>query len=218
MVGLIAVGNEMFTGLITEIGSVTALRHGAHGLRWAIAAPESAPQLRVGDSINVAGVCQTVESIAGERLYGTAIRQTLDVTTFSHWRPGQRVNLELALRADGRLGGHLVSGHIDGIGRVHAIRRNAEGHRLTIAIPRRFDHWAVPKGSVALDGVSLTVAEKTPGMITVALIPETLAQTTLGALHHGDSVNVEFDQLVKAVAPVRGASGVDADMLTRAGW
>jgi len=208
----------MFTGLIAEIGTIRQLRRLAAGVEWTIVAPTLASQLKVGDSINVAGACQTVESIGSERFSGTAIRETLKVTTFARWGVGHRVNLELALRADDRLGGHLVSGHVDTIGYVRASRRDAHGHWLDVSFPRQFDRWAVPKGSIALDGVSLTIAAKQPGSITVALIPETLARTTLDALRVGDPVNVEFDQLVKAAAPDLSAPRVDEQMLARSGW
>jgi riboflavin synthase len=208
----------MFTGLIAEIGTIRQLRRLAAGVEWTIVAPTLASQLKVGDSINVAGACQTVESIGFERFSGTAIRETLKVTTFARWSVGHRVNLELALRADDRLGGHLVGGHVDTIGYVRASRRDARGHWLEVSFPRPFDRWAVPKGSIALDGVSLTIAAKQPGSITAALIPETLARTTLDALRVGDPVNVEFDQLVKAAAPDLCVQRVDEQMLARSGW
>ncbi|MEW5700913.1 MAG: riboflavin synthase [Candidatus Zixiibacteriota bacterium] len=208
----------MFTGLISEIGTVTRLRRVPAGLSWAIAAEQTAAQLRVGDSVNISGACQTVESIRAGEFTGTAIPETLSVTNFAQWRVGRRVNLEPALRADGRLGGHLVSGHVDCVGRVGAVRRDVHGSHLGIAIHPRFDPWIVPKGSVALDGVSLTIASVYPGSFTVALIPETLTHTTFGSLHVGDAVNVEFDQLVKAAVSRRNRSQIDAAMLARAGW
>ncbi|MBI3873033.1 MAG: riboflavin synthase [candidate division Zixibacteria bacterium] len=208
----------MFTGLVREIGTVTALRHVPAGLQWTIRAPVASAELHVGDSINVAGACHTVESVGAGAFTGTSIPQTLHMTTFARWHAGQRVNLELPLRADDRFGGHFVSGHVDAIAEVRSVQSSEEGYKLELAFPPRFDRWVVDKGSIAIDGVSMTIAEKRPGSLTVALIPETLSKTTLGDLRAGGNVNIEFDMLVKAVVQDKGDSRINAAMLANAGW
>ena len=213
----------MFTGLVLEMGKVTRLQRAGGELRWTIQAPVCAAQLKRGDSINVAGACQTVESLSADSFSGTAIAETLRKTTFAHWQRGSLVNLELPLRADDRLGGHMVSGHVDTVGRVKRRTNDANGTQVTVTFETEFDRWTVDRGSIALDGVSLTVAGKSSGAITVALIPETLKRTALGTLRVGDEVNIEFDQFVKAAiqqidATRRGSSRLDADLLVASGW
>lgn len=208
----------MFTGLIQEIGVLRAVRRTSAGLRWSIAAPSLAPCLKPGDSINISGACQTVEEIAQSLITGTAIPETLRVTHAARWTVGRALNLELALRADERLGGHLVSGHVDTTGRVSGTHKSAGGVRLDIAFDAEYDRWVVAKGSIALDGVSLTVAHCARGRVTVALIPETLAKTTLGRVRVGDTVNVEFDQMIKAVVKGARSRGVDEALLERVGF
>jgi riboflavin synthase len=213
----------MFTGLVQEIGNVTRVHRSGASLRWTIRAPQCAAHLKTGDSINVAGVCQTVESVNGDSFAGTAIAETLAKTTFADWKVRRLVNLELALRADDRLGGHIVSGHIDTVGRVVARRSTTDGMYLGVSFPEHFDPWCVAQGSIALDGVSLTIAEKYTGRVVVALIPETLRRTTLGTLTIGDHINMEFDQLVKAAVQQMESthsqrSRIDANLLTASGW
>jgi riboflavin synthase len=213
----------MFTGLVQDIGKIASVRRAGGAIRWAIQSPQCAARLKIGDSVNVAGVCQTVESVAGDTISGTAIAETLRKTTFGRWEIGHLVNLELALRADDRLGGHIVSGHVDTVGTILRRRETSSGTYLSVTFAGQFDNWSVEQGSVALDGVSLTIAGRIRGMITVALIPETLRRTTLGAVRTGDPVNVEFDQLVKAAVQqttgaVRGASRVDTALLAKSGW
>ncbi|MBI5868573.1 MAG: riboflavin synthase [candidate division Zixibacteria bacterium] len=213
----------MFTGLVQEIGTITRVQRMAGMLRWTIRAPESVGQLHTGDSINVAGACQTVETLDRDSFTGAAIPETLARTTFLEWRSGTQVNLELALRASDRLGGHIVTGHVDTVGSVVHIRSDARGTRLSVAFDRRFANLALAQGSIALDGVSLTIAEKTPGMVTVALIPETLKRTTLGGLAAGDMINIEFDQVVKAIVQQSNGqpgqkSHIDSNLLAKAGW
>lgn len=213
----------MFTGLVQEIGKITRLQRVGGSLRWTIQAPTCPAQLKRGDSINVAGACQTVELLSADSLSGTAIAETLRKTTFAHWTIGSAVNLELPLRADDRLGGHLVSGHVDTVGRVKRRTNDANGTLVTVAFATEFDRWTIDRGSIALDGVSLTVAGRSAGAATVALIPETLKQTTLGKLRVGDEVNLEFDQMVKAAAQQidltrRDSSRIDANLLSASGW
>jgi riboflavin synthase len=213
----------MFTGLVQEVGKIKRLQHIGGARRWTIYAPHCMARLKTGDSINIAGACQTVESVSGGLLSGTAIAETLRKTTFEHWKIESLVNLELALRADDRFGGHVVSGHIDTPGRILRRRNTTSSTYLTVSHAVSFDHWSVEQGSIALDGVSLTIAEKTPGTVTVALIPETLKRTTLGTLRVGDEVNIEFDQLVKAAiqhadVATRDSSRINTKLLAASGW
>jgi len=189
----------MFTGLVQEMGTITRLERHGGGLRWSIAAPQIARELTRGDSVNIAGACQTVERVDGDAITGTSIPETLKKTNFGRWRVVQKVNLEPALRASDRLGGHMVSGHVDATGTL--VRRTVTGEwvNLTVEFDTRLSRWVIQHGSVAIDGVSLTVADHSPGSLTVALIPETISRTTLGAIKPGDEVNLEFDQLIKAV-------------------
>lgn len=216
----------MFTGLVQEIGTIAQVRRSVGSLHWSIRAPRCSRELRAGDSVNVAGACQTVETVSGDIFTGTAIPETLAKTTYSEWTPGGGVNLELALHSGDRLGGHMVSGHVDTVGSVVRMSRDSDGIKLTFSFDKRFDSWTLPQGSIALDGVSLTIAARNPGSVTVALIPETLQRTTLGKLEPGGRINIEFDQFVKAV--VQHAAGepgqpgqksrIDANFLAKAGW
>ncbi|MEW5874445.1 MAG: riboflavin synthase [Candidatus Zixiibacteriota bacterium] len=189
----------MFTGLVQEMGTITRLERHGGGLRWSIAAPQIARELNRGGSVNIAGACQTVEKVDGGTMTGTSIPETLKKTNFANWRVGQRVNLEPAMRASDRLGGHLVSGHVDTTGTIARRAVTGEWVNLTVEFDTRLSRWVIQHGSVAIDGVSLTIADCAAGSLTVALIPETLKRTTLGSAKVGDTVNLEFDQVIKAV-------------------
>jgi riboflavin synthase len=208
----------MFTGLVQEIGTIKRLQRTGAGVQWSILAPALAGSVKIGDSVNISGACQTVESIDGEIITGTAIPETLRRTTYAHLRVGDRVNLELALRADDRLGGHMVSGHIDVTGRVAKRQRSDSGLILEVTFAPEFDRWVVEKGSIAIDGVSLTVATLKSGSVSVALIPETARSTTLGQLRAGKHVNLEFDQTIKAVTKAAPRKGIDMELLADAGY
>jgi riboflavin synthase len=213
----------MFTGLVQEIATITRLQRTPHGLKWTIEAPQCAPELNLGDSINVAGACQSAESIDGSAISGTAIGETLKKTTYEHWTVGTKVNLELPLRLGDRLGGHIVSGHVDTVGKVVSHEETAANWTLTVSFPGGFARWVIAQGSVTLDGVSLTIARRTNNTLTVALIPETVKRTTLGSLRIGDSVNIEFDQMIKAAVQAvemmsNKSEGVTERTLTEAGW
>jgi riboflavin synthase len=189
----------VFTGIVETVAEVTAIEPRGAGARLRVRAPEIAAESRVGDSIAVNGCCLTVaERSAGEVAFD-AVRETLDRTSLGALRPGGRVNLERALRADGRLDGHIVQGHVDETGRVRELRREASDTRLFVAASAAFTDWLVEKGSVAVDGVALTVVGLSREGFDVALIPHTLAVTTLGALAPGAPVNLEADVLGKYV-------------------
>lgn len=194
----------MFTGIIREIGTLRGLAPRGDVLRLAIAAPRTAAAARVGDSVAVDGICLTVTGARPGVFSVEAAAETRRLTTLGTWRAGRRLHLEPALRAGDGLDGHYVQGHVDGAGRVTAVRQARGGGRLlTIALPSALAANLTPKGSVAVDGVSLTVDEG-PFLdrFTINLIPHTLAVTNLGALVVGAAVNLEMDVLVKAA---RGA-------------
>jgi riboflavin synthase len=190
----------MFTGIVRERGRVTAIDGGDDGVRLRVTAPATAaagPAL--GDSIAIGGVCLTVVAIDGDELAFDAVPETLSRTSLGRLAAGDEVNVEPALRAGEPLGGHVVQGHVDGIGSVRSVEPEGDGKRIWIDAPQDMLRYCIEKGSVAVDGVSLTVAALDDGGFAIALIPHTLAETTLGALTAGDSVNLEVDILAKYV-------------------
>ena len=189
----------MFTGIIERVGSVGAIERRGSTLRIEIDAGPVAEGVRIGDSVAVNGGCLTVTAAAGERITFEAVAETLDRTALGDLVAGSRVNLERALRADGRLDGHIVQGHVDGTGRVRELRRRGDDVRLLVECGAGLADQLVEKGSVAIDGVSLTVAGVSETGFEVALIPHTLEATTLGALRPSDRVNLEVDVLGKYV-------------------
>ncbi len=189
----------MFTGIIETVGKVTGVDRGAESACLHIDAPGLAEELRIGDSVAVNGACLTVTAGEGSQVTFEAVRETLEKTNLGALRPGGRVNLERALRADGRLDGHIVQGHVDGVGVVRELRREGDDVRLFVDCGPEVAEVLVAKGSVAVDGVSLTVVDARPGGFDVALIPHTLAETTLGELRAGHRVNLEADVLGKYV-------------------
>lgn len=191
----------MFTGIVEALGRVGAVEAGVGGgRRLAVAVPDDAGwRLAVGESVAVSGVCLTVVAAAPGRLAFDLAEETLRVTTLGELGVGAPVNLERPLRFDGRLGGHLVLGHVDGVGRVAAVRAEGDGARADVEVPARLRPLLIPKGSVTVDGVSLTVAALAEDVFAVALIPHTLAATTLGQRRQGDRVNLEMDVIGKYV-------------------
>lgn len=185
----------MFTGIVREIGSVAAF----DGSRLVVAAPETAADATVGDSVSVAGVCLTVVDTADGRLAFDVVPETLSRTALAGVGPGGSLNVESALRVGDRLGGHVVQGHVDAVGRVRSIAPDADSRRVWIDAPEAVLAYCVEKGSIAVDGVSLTVAAFDDEGFEVALIPHTLAVTTLGRLEPRDEVNLEADVLGKVV-------------------
>jgi riboflavin synthase alpha subunit len=187
----------MFTGIVRERGRVVAADRNGGGVRLRIAAAQTADQAALGDSVAVAGCCLTVAATADGALEFDAVPETLARTTLGGLGAGAEVNLEPALRAGEPLGGHFVQGHVDGRGRVAALEAEGEGARLRVELAPELLRYCVEKGSVALDGVSLTIAALTAGAVEIALVPFTLEHTTLAALRPGDEVNVEVDLLAK---------------------
>jgi riboflavin synthase len=185
----------MFTGIVRERGRVAALEQQAGGLRLEIDAPETASRLGVGDSVSVSGACLTATVVSNARFSVTAVAETLDRTTLGGLSPEDEVNLETATRAGDPLGGHFVQGHVDGMGRTASV----EDGRVWIDAAPEILRYCVEKGSITVDGVSLTIAGLREGAFEVALIPHTLEVTTLGTLEPGDKVNLEVDVLAKYV-------------------
>ena len=189
----------MFTGIVRELGRVVSVEGGAGGVRIEIDAPETATLTAVGDSVSIDGCCLTAVAVGGARLRFEAVPETLARTALSALAPGAEVNLEPALRSGEPLGGHYVQGHVDGVGIVTSVEPEGGGARLAVEAPEELRRYLVEKGSVALQGVSLTVAALTEAGFEVALIPHTLEATTLGRLAPGDRVNLEADVLAKYV-------------------
>jgi len=190
----------MFTGIIEETGSVVRAVERNDILTVRIAAKATLADLAIGGSIAVNGCCLTAVRRDAEGFECDLMGETLARTRFDErLRPGVRVNLERPMRADGRFDGHIVQGHVDGIGRVRAVRRLTESAEIDIEVPSALERYLVEKGSIAVDGISLTVARLEPGSFTVALIPHTLDVTNLGDAVEGDSVNLEADVIAKHV-------------------
>lgn len=188
----------MFTGLVQDVGVIERFDADDDGAHLRIATPLGA-EISLGDSVAVNGCCLTATAADPEGFDTEAMNQTLAVTALGHLETGARVNLELAMRASDRLGGHIVQGHVDGVGTVLEAREDGFARRLRVALPAPLLRYAIDKGSIALNGVSLTVAELGPEWVEVSLIPETLERTTLGELQPGSKLNVESDMVAKYV-------------------
>ena len=189
----------MFTGLVEELGTIAAVVPLGAAVELSLRAPLVAGDAAIGDSIAVNGCCLTVVRREGDVLTFEAGSETLSRTNLGKLQPGSRVNLERSLKVGDRLGGHYVSGHIDGLGALDARREEGPWAFLWFRLPRELSRQLAPKGSIAVDGVSLTLVEVTNERFSVALIPHTLSVTTLGALQPGDAVNLETDLLAKYV-------------------
>jgi len=188
----------MFTGLVEDIGTVESVEKGDAGATLRIAT-KLAAEIADGDSVAVSGVCLTATAVGADGFETEAMNQTLAVTALGALEPGARVNLELAMKASDRLGGHIVQGHADGVGEVLAVEEDGFARRLRVGLPPELLRYVVAKGSIALSGVSLTVADLGDSWAEVSLIPETLERTSLGALAPGDELNVECDVVAKYV-------------------
>jgi riboflavin synthase len=189
----------MFTGLVREVGEVVSIRQAGDGVRLAVRAPATAADAAVGDSISIGGVCLTVVEARDGVAAFDAVPETLARTTLGRLGSGARVNVEPALRAGELLGGHYVQGHVDGVGAVRSVEPEGEGARVWFDAPVEILRYAVEKGSIAVEGTSLTVAALDDAGFAVALVPHTLRATTLGDLKAGDLVNLEVDVLAKYV-------------------
>ena len=190
----------MFTGLIEEIGTVASISAGEQGTKLHITAPVIASQIRIGDSVAINGCCLTVALADGYQLTFDLLQETLDRTNLGALQRDAQVNLERAMRADTRLGGHFVQGHIDCTARIISFEASGADHRLEIELPDKFAHYVASKGSIAVNGISLTLAEVHESSFAVWIIPHTKEQTSLQTARTGDLVNLEFDLIAKYVA------------------
>jgi riboflavin synthase len=189
----------MFTGIVREIGRVTWVEGRDGGLGLSIDAPQTAAGLDPGDSISIDGVCLTATAVEDGRVALYAVPETLTRTTLGSLAAGDSVNVEPALRAGEPLGGHYVQGHVDAVGRVGSVEAEGDGLRIFVEAPPEILRYCVEKGSITVDGVSLTIAELAAGGFAIALVPHTLEATTLSALAPKQTVNLEVDVLAKYV-------------------
>jgi riboflavin synthase len=189
----------MFTGIVREVGRVDTLAGDEGGLRLELSAPLTAPGVGVGDSVAVNGVCLTVEAVAGDRIAFHAVPETLRRSTLADLPRGAEVNVEPALRAGEPLGGHYVQGHVDAVGRIQSVEAEGDGLRVVVEAPPEVLRYCVEKGSITVEGVSLTISELFEDAFAVALVPHTLEATTLSELSPGREVNLEADVLAKYV-------------------
>lgn len=211
----------MFTGLIEEVGRVAAVRTVGGGADLRIEAPETGADAEVGESIAVNGACLTVEETAPEGFTCHAGSETLERTTLGQLRPGAPVNLERALSVGDRVGGHFVQGHVDCVGWIAARAGEGTTVRLMVEMPAEYARYVAEKGSVAVDGISLTVTEVKGAGFSVAIIPHTLRNTTLAAVEGGQRVNIETDILAKYVERLLGGErpeGISEDLLAEHGF
>jgi len=196
----------VFTGIVREVGTVASVEGGEEGVRLVVEAPQTAAGVAIGDSVSIGGVCLTVVAADDGRLSFDAVPETLRRTSLGRLAAGTGVNLEPALAAGDPMGGHVVQGHVDGVGSVVALEPEGDGARLTVGAPPDLLRYCVEKGSIAVEGVSLTIAALRDDGFELALVPHTLAATTLGGLRPGDPVNLEVDVLAKYVERLLGAT------------
>jgi len=215
----------MFTGIVEEIGVIRAVRRGTHSSVLSIGARRVMSGLKIGDSVAVNGVCLTATGQDAGGFTADVMHETLDRSSLGALAPGSRVNLERAMAADGRFGGHLVSGHIDGTGRITALRRDDNAVWYTVATGPELLRYIVEKGSITIDGISLTVAAVTAADFSVSIIPHTASVTILGERQPGDVVNLETDIIGKYVekllcfqTPPQKKESITLEFLTQHGF
>ena len=189
----------MFTGIVRELAVAVSAQEAGGGRALVVRAPETAARTGVGDSVAINGCCLTATAIDGDDIAFHAVPETIARTTLGNLEPGDRVNVEPALRAGDELGGHYVQGHVDAVGRIQSVEAEGDGLRVFVEAPDDVLRYCVEKGSVTVDGVSLTVAELALDAFAVALVPHTLAATTLATAQPGQRVNLEADVLAKYV-------------------
>ena len=220
----------MFTGIIEGLGAVSALRSTGQGRRMTVEADFDLNQTKIGDSLCVSGACLTAVKIDGRHFEVDISPETLQVTTFGQAKIGQRVNIERALKLSDRIDGHLVSGHIDGVGSIRQRETVGNAIIVTIEVPEALTRYMINKGSVAVDGISLTINACDAGSFSVSIIPHTAKLTTIGFKNKGDPVNIETDMLGKYVekfmharsgrkdAMAKKTSGIDKAYLIKTGF
>lgn len=214
----------MFTGIVEEVGRIRSLRRGARSAVLSVEARKVRQGLALGDSVAVNGVCLTVTSLDPGGFTADVMHETLDRSTLGELVPGSPVDLERAMAADGRFGGHIVSGHIDGVGTIRASWRDDNAVWYTVAAPPAVLRYVVEKGSIAVDGISLTVARVEADRFSLSVIPHTAAVTTLGERRTGDRVNLECDvigkyveKLLRTAGPRRPEGGLTREFLAQNG-
>ena len=214
----------MFTGIIEEVGRVARIEQRGENRRITIAAENVGKELKPGDSVAVSGVCLTALDIKPGSFCADLAPETWVRTSFSRIEEGARVNLELPMKADGRFGGHIVQGHVDGVGKLIALERIADSENwwLRLELPSEVEKYTVYKGSLSIEGISLTVAELEGGVCTIAVIPHTVEMTNLNSLKPGDPVNLEADLIAKYVEKMMtgepAESRLTVDELVRQGF
>jgi riboflavin synthase len=214
----------MFTGIIEEVGRVTRIAREKDSRRLTVSASRLTRELRKGDSIAVSGVCLTAVEVTSKSFAADLAPETWKRTSFSRIERGARVNLELPMRADGRFGGHIVQGHVDGTGRFMALEKIAgtDGYWLRIEIPPELARYVIFKGSLSIEGISLTVAKVEATKVTAAIIPHTVQMTNLKSLKPGDAVNLEVDMVAKYVEKMITGEGpnssITVERLVREGF
>src|SRR6266849_11040910 len=213
----------MFTGIIEEVGKIKRIAHGDGKRRLTVSARQVTEELKKGDSIAVSGVCLTAVEITPKSFSADLAEETWKRTSLSRIKPGALVNLELPMRADGRLGGHIVQGHVDGTGKFLALDRipDAEDYWLRIEVPSTLSRYVILKGSLAIEGISLTIAKIEANKVTVAIIPHTVEMTNLKSLKNGDPVNLEVDMIAKYVEKMMSReshSSITLERLVREGF
>ncbi len=204
----------MFTGIIQEIGRLAMREEIPEGLRLTVDSSGVVNELQVNDSIAVNGVCLTVVNKSSSMFVAEAVEETLNKTTLGSLRPDSNLNLELPLRLSDRLGGHLVQGHVDVVGEIRNVEKNTMNWLITISFPDRFKHYVIPVGSIAVDGISLTVAKLEGSSIVVSIIPHTLEKTTLSGAYVGMRVNLEFDLVGKYIEAIITSRNTNIDPLS----
>ncbi|MCK4404608.1 MAG: riboflavin synthase [candidate division Zixibacteria bacterium] len=212
----------MFTGIIEETGKIEQTSLSGTNLRLRIKASRILSDLKLGDSVNINGVCQTVVEVKDNRFTVEAVEETLRRTNLDQLRPRDSVNLERALRISDRLGGHLVSGHVDFVGRIKSINQKDQSYIFEFESPKEYQSHFVEKGSVAIDGISLTVVQIFKTSFIVSIIPFTMKNTTLGTKKIGDPVNIETDLIGKYVERIltvqKGKFQITEEWLKEKGW
>jgi riboflavin synthase len=211
----------MFTGIIEDIGSIFAIKKSSGKWEFSIKTTLAKAGIREGDSISIDGVCLTATKITGDSFVADASLETLKVTTLAEKKTGIRVNIERAMGADGRFGGHFVMGHVDSVGTIVDIKKSGDSVRFSVEIPLDITRYIVKKGSIAIDGISLTVNEQRHNIFTVNIIPFSVLKTTLGEKNPKDKVNIETDIVGKYIESflIKDKNkGVDLDFLYKHGY
>ncbi len=204
----------MFTGIIQEVGKVAGIAHARSGVCLSIAAPVCAAELQMNDSVAVNGVCQTVIEKEGSVFKVEAVEETLSKTTLGELHASELVNIELPLRLSDRLGGHLVAGHVDTVGIVRGVKRMPGSSLITVEFPASFRRYLIPVGSIAIDGISLTIAALKETEFIVSIIPHTMEKTTITRVAPGSRVNLEFDLVGKYLESIFMSNGKGSSVLS----